>query len=401
MREDLAAASKFGFDPASRGVNRPGFSDADMEARRWLMRQMEAIGLSARMDKVGNVFGRWDAGDGPSVIVGSHLDSVPQGGIFDGALGVMAGLECVRTLMEQGARPRHPVEVLATSEEEGRFGGMLGSQALCGAVAADWLASAKDETGVRLADAMAAQGLDAADALKSGLAPSDVKAFLELHIEQGPVLDNLGIPVGIVEGISGVLNWRVTLEGRANHAGTTPMEMRADAFAGLAEFAASLPEVRDAVGTEQSRLTIGKVDVRPNFPHTIPGEVRFHLVLRDLCEDVIRSLADECRRRLERAAGGHGLRLGIEQTSRLVPRHCHPEIVGLFREQAARLGVPYRLMPSGGGHDTQFMAEIAPSGMIFVPSIGGVSHAPDERTDWGDIEKGGNLLLSCLASLAL
>lgn len=401
LREGMAAVSRIGLDPSTQGINRPGFSAADMEARRWLMGRMEGMGLATRMDGVGNVLGRWEVGDGPAVVVGSHLDSVPNGGQLDGTLGVMAGLECVTVLMEQGTEPRHPVVVLATSEEEGRFGGMLGSQALCGEVTEDWLAAAKDEGGTGLAEAMAAQGLDARDALNSRLDPDSVKAFLELHIEQGPVLDSLGIPVGIVEGISGVLVWRVTLEGRANHAGTTPMELRADAFAGLAEFAAAIPEMAREDGTPQSRLTIGKVSVRPNFPHTIPGEAVFHLVLRDLREDVILALAGNARRRLEKVAAKHGLRLDIEQASRLGSKRCHPDLVALLQGQARRLGIPAHPMPSGAGHDAQFLGEIAPAGLIFVPSIGGVSHAPGERTDWADIKKGCDLLLNCLAALAL
>lgn len=400
LQADMGAVSQIGLNPADNGIYRPSFSDADMVARRWLMETMADRGLTTRMDGVGNVWGRWETGAGPAVIVGSHLDSVPRGGRLDGVLGVLAGLECVRSLQDGGFRPRHPIEILATSEEEGRFGGMLGSQALCGAVDREWLLSATDNTGVSLGDAMARQGFDVLDALEERREPATVKAFLELHIEQGPVLHRRGLAVGIVEGISGLLNWTVTLRGRANHAGTTPMEMRADALAGLAEFANALSDITAQYGTPQSRLTIGRVDLEPNFPHTVPGKATFSLVLRDMEDAVITALATHCRKRLQQIAAKHGLLYTIDEVSRLVPQHCHPDIVAMLLKLADGLDIPTLLIASGAGHDTQFMARLAPAGMIFVPSIDGISHAPEEDTAWPDIEAGANLLLHGIARLA-
>lgn len=400
LRDSLSKVSSYGFNPADNGIYRPSFSDADMQARQWLIAEMKASGLTAWMDGVGNVFGRWEIGDGPAVLVGSHLDSVPQGGRLDGTLGVLTGLECVRSLMEQGFQPEHPIEILATSEEEGRFGGMLGSQALAGVVSEDWLKTTKDNTGLSLRDAMARQGLDAMNALTIKRDPASVKAFLELHIEQGPVLDEMDIPVGVVTGISGCANWSVTLTGRPNHAGTTPMDMRADAFAGLAQFAATIPSLVNRHGTEQSRVTVGKVDITPNYPHTIAGEAHFAVILRDMDKEVMEKLAEACRAQLDISAKTNGLTLQIEEVSWLDPQHCDSTIIDLLKAQADRLGIPSLVMPSGAGHDTQFMAQIAPAGLIFVPSIGGISHAPDEDTDWNDIEKGTRLLANAIAELA-
>lgn len=400
LRDDLEALGQIGHSAADGGIHRISFSDADMEGRRWLMARFEAADLKTSMDAVGNVIGRWEVGMGPAVLVGSHLDSVPSGGRFDGALGVIAGLECVRSLRDRGIQPGSPIEVIATSEEEGRFGGMLGAQALAGRLTREQLESARDDNGLALTEALRAQGLDPEAALAASRDPGSIKAFLELHVEQGPILEACGKAVGIVEGISGVFNWTVRLSGTANHAGTTPMDLRQDAFMGLALFAARIPDIIAAVGSDQSRVTIGRVELQPNFAHTVPGAAEFSLVGRDLDERVMAALAEACRSALLNAAEAQKLAYSIEQTAWLAPRPCSPAIVASFRAQAEKLGMDALTMPSGAGHDTQILSEVTEAGMIFVPSIGGISHSPDERTDWSDIETGSNLLLHTLLSVA-
>ncbi len=399
LRTDLEALAKIGGNLEHGGVDRPSFSDADMDARRWLMGRMAEGGLMPHMDAAGNVIGRWGAGDGPAVMIGSHLDSVPRGGVLDGTLGVIAGLECVRTMMSFGFTPTCPIEVVATSEEEGRFGGMLGSQALTGQVDADWLYAAKDDTGIALVDCMRAQGLSPEDTLRLGRPTDSIRAFLELHIEQGPVLDRKQIPVGIVEGISGVFHWSVTLKGQANHAGTTPMEMRNDAFLALADFAHTIPDIIDKAGGGHSRLTIGKVTMEPGFAHTVPGLVEFSLVGKDLDNAVMERLRVACRSGVETAGNAHGVASSIEEISWLRSQPCHPDIIAAFHRAAGQLGIETMVMPSGAGHDTQVMAAHTRAGMIFVPSVGGISHAPQERTDWNDIALGANVLLHTAMNL--
>lgn len=395
--DDLGAIGRIAGVP---GINRPGFSDADMEVRAFMADRMKALGMLVSMDAVGNLSGLWQVGEGPAVMAGSHLDTVPMGGFYDGALGVAAAMECVRTLMDANVTPPCPIEVIVTAEEEGRFGGMLGSQALAGAVDPGWLETAVDEGGTRMVDAMTAQGL-APDAYETARRERDsVKAFLELHIEQGPVLESEGVPIGIVEGISGVFKWSVRLSGVANHAGTTPMDLRKDAFVGLVDFARRIPEIIAAVGTDQSRVTIGAVDLTPNHPHTIPGEAVFTLIGRDTDLAVMQAIAAASRQHLEEVASAMGLGLAIDEQSWLDPKPCDPTIVAAFRRQAEKLGLGYRLMPSGAGHDTQFMAELTRAGLIFVPSIGGISHAPEEETAWPDIEAGANLLLHTMIDVA-
>jgi len=356
--------------------------------------------LTTHMDGAGNVCGRLGDDNKPAIVIGSHLDSVPSGGIFDGTLGVIAGLECIRVIKEQQIPIKHPIEVIATSEEEGRFGGMLGTQALTGSLTLDWLEHAKDPNGLTLKEAMAKYGLDYHQALHARRDPGSIKAFIELHIEQGPVLEASGNTIGIVEGISGVFKWLIKLIGKADHAGTSPMNMRSDAFMGLADFAHEIQRIIDEDGTEKSRLTIGRVELKPGYAHTIPGEADFTLVGRDMSEEVMRELASNCRKALSAIARRHRLMFEYEQMSWLEPKTCSPKIIKLLKKHTQELGYSYQLMPSGAGHDAQFFTDITPTGMIFIPSVGGVSHAPDEWSHWSDIEKGGNLLLNSVLELA-
>lgn len=400
LQADLAAVNRIGTIEGLPGINRVSFSDADMAGRRWLMQRLEQAGLVARMDAVGNVFGRWEVGEGPAVLAGSHLDSVPMGGPFDGALGVLAALEGVRAMMEAGLRPARPVEVVCTADEEGRFGGMLGSQAICGQVSPAWIEAAVDEAGVRLADALRAQGLDPGAAGAAARDPAGIAAFLELHVEQGPVLERAGEAAGIVDVVSGVFNWTVTLTGEANHSGSTPMDMRRDAFRGLAAFGAAIDGILARAGTGQAKLTVGKVALAPNFPHTIPGMAEFSITGRDVDEAAMRALAEACRDGIGRAAEAHGLGVEIREQGWLAPVALDAGLGEMLRDEAARLGYACRTMPSGGGHDAQTFASVTRSGLIFVPSVGGISHAPEERTEWADVERGATLLARGMARLA-
>jgi hydantoinase/carbamoylase family amidase len=399
LRALLEGINDFGANRETGGHNRMGFSDADMAARRWFARVMRDDGLAVHTDAAGNVFGRFGAPGGPCVMAGSHLDTVPEGGAFDGALGVCVALECARAIRDAGLETTVPLEVAAFAEEEGRFGGMLGSQAVTGQVTQEWLENAVDAEGVRLADAMRAQGFDPAAVPGAARAPGSVRAFLELHVEQGPVLEAAGVPIGIARAVSGVCNLSVRLDGRANHSGTTPMELRADAFAGLAEIGAAIPGLIAAQGGPQSRITIGKVTLRPNFPHTIPGRADFSVILRDTDEAVMRALNAALRARIAQTATGHGLTCEISVVSWLSPTALDRGVADLLQAEAARLGLPALEMPSGAGHDAQTMQALCPSALVFVPSRGGVSHAPEEWTDWPAIEAGAALMLAALVRL--
>ena len=401
LKQLLEGINQFGRNPSTGGFNRMGFSKADMAARDWLAEVMAVEGLSVHRDAAANVFGRYGPPAGSCVMVGSHLDTVREGGALDGALGVAAGLECVLALRDAGISLDHPVEVVATSEEEGRFGGMLGSQAIVGDLDPQWLQQATAADGLRLADAMRAQGLDPSLLPTAQRAKGNIKAFLELHIEQGPILEASGLSIGVADRISGVVNWSVKLRGAANHSGTTPMNLRADAFAGLAEVSVAIPKIIRRVGTEYSRVTIGKVDVEPNFPHTIPGTANFSLVIRDNHASAMDALCVALRDQIHATCHAHGLTYTLIEHSRLPPVELDPALAQLLLEEARALGVPHQVMPSGAGHDAQTMQALCPAGLIFVPSRGGISHAPEEWTDWSDIYAGAQLLLNSVLRLAI
>lgn len=400
LRADLDAVNAIGTIPGLPGINRPSFSDADMAGRRWLLGRMAEAGLAARMDAVGNVIGRWAAGTGSAVLAGSHLDTVPMGGRFDGTLGVCAALEAVRAMRDAGLSPRRPVEVIAFADEEGRFGGMLGSEAVCGLLTAARMAAAVDETGVRLTDAMRAQRLDPDCFAEAARDPAEVAVFLELHIEQGPILAQAGETVGVVEGVSGVFHWVVTLRGEANHSGTTPMDARRDAFRGLAAFGASIDAILADAGGPDTRLTVGKVALAPNFPHSIAGEAVFTIIGRDPDEAMMRRLAERCRAEVDHAATSHGLAAAVDERSLLSPTRLDPAVAEGLAQDAVASGLAWRRMVSGAGHDAQTMARRFPSGLIFAPSIGGVSHAPAEDTAWPDAAAAAAVLARAVARCA-
>ncbi len=400
LRALIDGVNAFGFNPATGGHNRIGYSDADMAAREWLADQMRADGLSVRRDGVANLFGRYGRADGRCIMAGSHLDTVPDGGAFDGVVGVCAALECVRAMRDAGVQPRYAIEVVATAEEEGRFGGMLGSQAISGTVTREWIDRARDADGVSLVEAMRSMGLNAYDALDCAARRGSVTAFLELHVEQGPVLEASGTSIGIAHSVAGVCNLLVRLRGTANHSGTTPMHLRADAFAGMTTVAHAIPETIKSCGGPQTRITIGKAEIKPNFIHTVPGEAEFVINIRDTDEAIIEAVSGEMIRAVERAAAEHRLGHAVEMQSRLAPVWLDSGLHAMLLEEADRMGLAAIAMPSGAGHDAQTMQALCPAGLIFVPSIGGISHAPNEWTEWDDIEHGVNLLLAALMRLA-
>ena len=320
VENDLYQLAKFGSSDDKKGIYRQGFSSADWHARNWLAEYFKKHDLASYIDGAGNVCARYGDHQSPAIFIASHLDSVPAGGMFDGSLGIVAGLECIRIIKEQNIGIKHPIEIIATSEEEGRFGGMLGAQALTGSLTLDWMEQAKDPGGESLIEAMKSCGLDYRQALHAHREPNSIKSFIELHIEQGPVLEAENINIGIVEGISGVFKWFVKLIGKADHAGTAPMNLRSDAFMGVADFAHELKRIIDENGTEKSRLTIGHVELMPGYAHTVPGEADFTLVGRDMSEEIMQELALACRKTLSAIAQRHGLKFEYEQMSWLEPR---------------------------------------------------------------------------------
>lgn len=401
IKSDILTLAQIGRRDDDRGIYRQAFTDADIAGKRWLVDRMNESGLDVSIDGAANVSAVIDGiTDQPRVLVGSHIDTVPCAGALDGTLGVVAGLECLRQIHEQGIALERTIELIAFSDEEGRFGGMFGSQALCGQISLQDLETKTDTSGVRLFDEMTRHGYPPYNALDAARDPESIAAYVELHIEQGPVLDAMHRSVGIVDEITGLFTWRVWLSGEANHAGTTPMDMRNDAFMGLADFAHEIPRLLEENGSDRSRATIGKAQILPGATNTVPGLVEFSLDVRDTSEEVLDELSTACRKALSAIARRRNLKFDFELKSFIHPIKCDDAVVATLASEAERLGYQYHSMHSGAAHDAQIMGNHVPVGMIFVPSKNGQSHSPAEWTAWSDIEAGANVMLGSLLRLA-
>lgn len=393
----LDAAATFGAD--GDGVTRYAWSPEMASVSQWLVDQLEAIGLGAEIDAAGNVIGRWNAGAGTAVAVGSHLDTVPRGGRFDGALGVISGLEAIRRLKTSGFSPSRPVWLVSFTDEEGaRFRTtMLGSRAFVGE-SLDELADARDAAGTTVRDAMALAGFDF-QRLAEARAIDAVGAYLELHIEQGRVLERAGASVGVVTGLAGILGLRATLSGRADHAGTTPMSDRRDALAGAAR---AVLEVREIAASDPSllRATVGTIAVEPGGFNVIPSRCEFSVDLRATGSQAFENAERRVTALLERIAEEEGLGLELRTFHRQPPHDFDAGIVNILRDAVREEGVAAVELASGAGHDAMVLGRHVPAGMVFVQSRDGLSHTPDEYTAPEHCEAGVRVLERAIAAVA-
>lgn len=401
IKKDILELAKIGFDERDRGIYRMAFTEKDMEAKHWLLHRIEESELLTGIDGAANVSGILQGEeDSPRVFVGSHIDTVPCAGMLDGTLGVVVGLECLRTLKESGISLKRTIELIAFSDEEGRFGGTFGSEAFTGLLSLEKVRSASDLNGVPLQEAMLEHGLDPMKALDARRLPEQIDSYLELHIEQGPVLDEQHLQVGIVESITGMQSWSLRFDGEANHAGTTPMDYRKDAFMGLADFAHEVPRILEENGGDNSRATIGNAEILPGAPNSVPGVVEFSLDFRDPSTETLEDLSHAFQKALAAISRRRGLKFEIHVQGEILPVNSDERLTGILKEEAERLDLRHITMLSGAAHDAQLVGRIAPMAMIFVPSRGGLSHSPDEWTPWEDIEAGANLMLAALCKLA-
>jgi len=400
LKADIEALSKVG-RVDNNGIYRMAFSDGDMAGRDWFKQKLDQAGLEIYEDGAANIHGRlnWD-GKTPSVMTGSHLDTVPGAGHLDGALGVLVGLECLRRAREEKIELHYPLELVAFTDEEGRFGGMLGSQSIAGRLTPESIINAVDLNGIKLIDAMHERGYDAMQALHARRSPESIHTFLELHIEQGPILDQMGFSVGIVDAIAGLFKWEVSLIGTPNHAGTTPMHLRNDAFQALAEFASQIQRVLDENGSERSVATIGKVDISPGAANVVPGKAVFSLEVRDTEQRVLDELRNAFRRSLSAIARRRDVMFEFTVLSEIQPVKCDVGLIKELKKVSENLKIPCLQMASGAAHDTQFIASITRAAMVFVPSKEGRSHSVAEWTDMEHIEKGANVLLNSMLDIA-
>jgi beta-ureidopropionase / N-carbamoyl-L-amino-acid hydrolase len=380
------------------GVCRLALTDADKLGRDWTVARMRELDMAVTVDAIGNVVGVYPGlEDRPPVMTGSHIDTVRTGGLYDGNYGVLAGLEVVATLRESGQRTRRPLAVAFFTNEEGaRF-------------APDMMGSLVFQGGLALEEALATRGIDGAtvgEELRrigyAGDAPvgrAQVDSFVELHIEQGPVLDREGVQIGVVEGVQGISWTEFTLHGVSNHAGTTPMHMRNDAGYVAARVTTFARELTRRLGGNQI-ATVGAIPLAPNLVNVIANKALFTVDLRNTDGAVLQAAEQELWEFAERAAAEEGVRCERRMLARFDPVQFDPAVMARVEQAAIAQGLSHRRMPSGAGHDAQMLARMCPTGMIFVPSVKGLSHNVREHTEPADLVAGANVLLQVLTGLA-
>ncbi|GAB5412794.1 MAG: Zn-dependent hydrolase [Congregibacter sp.] len=389
LNQTMRRMQSFGGTPDG-GSMRVAYSDANKDALAYLSDLMKQAGLQTHIDAAGNLVGLREGLDNSlaPIVSGSHIDTVPNGGHYDGIVGVMAAIEVATTLEEQGIQLEHPAEFVVWSNEEG---GKTGSRAFAGAVSPSELElpSLGDRT---LGDGMRFLGGDP-DALATVIKErGEIAAYLELHIEQGAILDRKNIAIGVVEGIVGIRRWNVTVDGFANHAGTTPMDQREDALFAAARFVTLVRDIVTAMpGTQVG--TVGRIQAFPGAPNVVPGRATLSLEIRDLSMEKVGAVFERIERASQTLAEETGTRIGFEQFYESLAAPTDETLRQIIEASADVLGLSYQRMPSGAGHDAQSLAPICPIGMIFVPSREGTSHAPSEFTSAAQITAGANVLL--------
>jgi ureidoglycolate amidohydrolase len=399
---DLETLASFS-DDTPPGISRLVFADADQRSRVWLKAQCSDARLAVREDAVGNMFARW-VGARPqlsAIGTGSHIDAIPHSGKFDGTVGVLGGLEAIRALQQSGFQPQRSIELLLfTSEEPTRFGlGCLGSRMLSGGLNSDADTRLKDAEGSTLAQLRAAAGFQGSlDQVR--LPDGYYAAFVELHIEQGPLLEKEGLPLGIVTSIAAPAALRISIEGEGGHAGGVLMPDRKDAFCAAAEIVLAVEERARATGSIDTCGTVGKCQIYPGAVNSIPSRVEMDVDIRDTDEQRRNRVLREIEQASAQVAARRKLQVRVTPINADAPATCSPRVISALVEAAEENGLPYKKMVSRAYHDSLFMARIAPVGMVFIPCRGGVSHRPDEYSAPQEIETGARVLASTLAKLS-
>jgi beta-ureidopropionase / N-carbamoyl-L-amino-acid hydrolase len=392
---NLYSLSEFGKNPQG-GVSRVAYSDADRQGRDYVMTLMRTAKLDTSIDFAGNIIGRrpGSASTLPPLVFGSHIDTVPEGGNYDGVVGSLGAVEVAQTLSEHNLTTRHPLELIIFQNEEG---GLIGSRALDGELTEQEL-DLVSRSGKTIRDGIKFIGGDPSRLAEVKRKRGEVAAFLELHIEQGGTLDSEKVNIGIVEGIVGINWWDVTIEGFANHAGTTPMNQRRDALLTAARFIELVNRIVTSVPGRQVG-TVGRIQALPGAPNVIPGKVVLSLELRDLDASKIKMLYEKIRAEAQQIARTSNTSIAFKEINVNVPAPTDRRIRKVIADSASELGLTTKLLPSGAGHDAQDMALLGPVGMIFVPSVSGISHSPKEFSHPADVANGANVLLHTLLKL--
>ena len=402
LAEELDALGAISQEPAPV-VTRVVFTEADVQARRYVKNLCTEAGLVIREDAVGNTFARWVGEDRTlaPVATGSHIDAIPNAGRFDGTVGVLGGLEAIRALMRAGYQPRRSIElIIFTSEEPTRFGiGCLGSRLLGGLLDPKWASARADRDGVSLDDARRAAGFEGSLAWVH-LPEGYYSAFVELHIEQGPILERQKIPLGIVTAIAAPAAFKVTIEGEGGHAGAVLMPDRHDAFLAAAEIALAVEASALSSGSRDTVGTVGVCEVFPGAVNSVPSRVRMEIDLRDTDEARRDAVVLKIQRAFEEIARRRRVEAAMEQVNADPPAQCDPHVVDTLIQACETHGLPYERMISRAYHDSLFLSRIAPTAMLFIPCRGGFSHRPDEYASPEAIAQGTLVLAEALARLA-
>ena len=381
------------------GVSRVAYSVPDLTARAWIIDEIKGMDVVPRLDAAGNIFARFGGQPNqPAILFGSHIDSVPTGGNFDGDLGVMAAFEVIQAVQAGKLQTRHPLEMVVWAHEESTAFGI--GTAASRIVAGDLQAGDMDRVwnGMKRRDAIRRIAGNPDQIETAVRAKGAWHSYVELHIEQGGTLDKAKVPIGIVEGIVAIHRYDVVIEGQVNHAGTTPMNERRDAMVAAAQLTLA---VREIAARRQGRQvgTVGRIEIEPNSPNVIPGRATMSVEFRDLSEQVLRELGDAVRARGADIARDTGTTINFTLASTNVPAMASSGVQEAIGRAAAAAKLNTMKLPSGAGHDAQQIAKLCPMGMIFVPSVGGISHSPKELTTWEDCANGANVLLRTVLEL--
>lgn len=403
LKKHFEELGKIGFEGEEKGITRLPYTLEERRAVDLVKEYMEEAGLEVRFDEFGNLFGRLEGQDSdtPVVMTGSHIDTVVNGGRFDGTVGTLSAIEVLHTIKENNIQHNYPIEVAVfVSEESARFGGgTLGSKAFVGDYTREDLNKLKDKEGITLAEAIKNAGFnpDKLHSVKGN--PHKIKCFIELHIEQSVILETKKIPIGVVDQIAAPTNMRLVIKGRAGHAGATPMDLRIDAFMAAAEISLAIERIANTIGKETVG-TVGEVVVKPNAINVIPGEVILGVDIRDVNAERKDRAIEELEVEIERISKERRVTIDKELIARQEPVKTASNIVELINEACGELGIKHTNITSGAFHDALNMARITDIGMIFVPSVNGVSHAPDEYTDFEDIYRGAKVLGEVIVKLS-
>ena len=396
LEKRIFELAKFGLQENGE-TERVAFSDADVIAQKWVIQTLKDLGLEVHIDFAGNIIGKREGKKSSlkPISFGSHIDRVPNGGNYDGCVGSMASLEVLEVLNENNIKTKHPLEIIIFSNEEG---GVMGSRAIAGHLGKDAL-KVVNSTGFSMGEGIMRLGGDTTRIREVARKKDEIAAFIELHIEQGGTLEKEYIKIGIVEGIVGLKWWDVEFTGFSNHAGTTPMNARQDALLAAAKFIIAVNEITNSFEGAQVG-TVGKIKAEPGAPNVIPGKVVTSLEIRDLSSEVIEKVYKAIKTKGVEIAEASNVQIEFRALDTTAdPAIMTSSIQDAIGASAEKLGLSTKRMPSGAGHDAQDMALIAPTGMIFVPSKGGISHSPKEFTSAEDMANGANVLLQTILAL--